>query len=158
GLTRAPGQTVVGGPYAIDQGTLASNGNYTIAYTGATLGITPRPLTVTADNQSKVELTPDPVFTWQVTAGNVGFGDLPSGALTRTPGDTVGTYPITQGTFTFGSNYALTFVNGELAIQPRPTGPLPDINITGVGGPGTGGNGSLAGLYSGTPGGGGSAV
>ena len=39
-----PGETVSGGPYAINQGTLAANGNYTIGFTGGTLTITPAPL------------------------------------------------------------------------------------------------------------------
>ncbi len=47
-LTRTPGETVAGGPYAIAQGTLASaNGNYTISYTGNNLTITAKPITIT---------------------------------------------------------------------------------------------------------------
>ncbi len=38
---RTPGETVSGGPYAITQGTLAADGNYTIQFTGSTLTITP---------------------------------------------------------------------------------------------------------------------
>ena len=43
-LSRAPGETVVGGPYAISQGSLASS-NYIIDYTGADFTITPAALT-----------------------------------------------------------------------------------------------------------------
>jgi hypothetical protein len=151
-LTRTAGETVAGGPYAILQGTVsnANNPNYTITYVGAALTVTARPITVTADSLSKVELLPDPAFTWQLTSGTVVFGDLPTGALTRDPGESPGTYAITQGTFTFGTNYALTFVDGVLTITPRPTNPFPPI----AGGtPGNGGNGVLAGLYSPTGGG-----
>ena len=39
-LSRTPGETVAGGPYAIGQGTLGAGGNYTISFTGANLTIT----------------------------------------------------------------------------------------------------------------------
>jgi MBG domain (YGX type)/YDG domain len=45
-LTRVSGETVHGGPYAIGQGSLASNGNYTISYTGNYLTIAPATLTL----------------------------------------------------------------------------------------------------------------
>src|SRR5262249_7226073 len=46
-LARTAGETVAGSPYAINQGTLAANSNYTISFTGNTLDITPATLTVT---------------------------------------------------------------------------------------------------------------
>jgi hypothetical protein len=46
-LSRAAGQTVTGGPYAITQGTLAADGNYTIQFTASTLTITPATPVVT---------------------------------------------------------------------------------------------------------------
>ena len=48
------------GGYAISQGTLAADSNYTISFTGNTLTITPAPLTVTANAQTKVYGTKDP--------------------------------------------------------------------------------------------------
>ena len=36
-LARAAGETVLGSPYAITQGTLAADSNYTIHFTGSTL-------------------------------------------------------------------------------------------------------------------------
>ena len=45
-LTRAAGETVHGGPYTISQGSLASNGNYTINYTPNFLKITPATITL----------------------------------------------------------------------------------------------------------------
>jgi hypothetical protein len=41
GSLARPGETVAGGPYAITRGTLASDRNYTIQFTGSTLTITP---------------------------------------------------------------------------------------------------------------------
>src|SRR6185503_11515770 len=63
-LQRAAGETVAGGPYAIGQGTLASNTNYTIAFTGASLTITPAPLTVTAEAKNKEYGAADPPLTY----------------------------------------------------------------------------------------------
>ena len=62
-LARAQSGTLAGeqvGDYAITQGTLAADSNYTIAFTGSTLTITPAPLTVTANPQTKVYGTDDP--------------------------------------------------------------------------------------------------
>ena len=65
-LARAEAGALAGeqaGGYAISQGTLAANSNYTISFTGNTLTITPAPLTVTADAQTKVYGTNDPTLT-----------------------------------------------------------------------------------------------
>ena len=62
-LARAKSGTLAGeqaGGYAITQGTLAADSNYTIPFTGSTLTITPAPLTVTANPQTKVYGTADP--------------------------------------------------------------------------------------------------
>ncbi|MEK7499630.1 MAG: MBG domain-containing protein, partial [Patescibacteria group bacterium] len=50
-LARASGENV--GAYAINQGTLVSNSNYTLIYTGANLVITAKPITVTAVANTK---------------------------------------------------------------------------------------------------------
>jgi hypothetical protein len=123
-LARAAGETVAGGPYAITQGTLAANGNYTISFTGSTLAITKAVLTVTADAKTKVYGAADPAF----TATDAGFvnGDTAAalgGTLifTRAPGETVGTYLITPSGLT-SSNYTITFNPGTLTITaPAPT-------------------------------------
>jgi hypothetical protein len=52
GLSRALGKNV--GSYAISQGALASNSNYSIQYTGANLDITPYAMTISALAQSRV--------------------------------------------------------------------------------------------------------
>ena len=44
-LTRNPGESVLGGPYAILQGSLAADSNYTISFTGNNLTITPARVT-----------------------------------------------------------------------------------------------------------------
>src|SRR5207237_325162 len=68
-LDRAAGEDV--GSYAIGQGTLAADSNYTLAFTGNVLSITARPVTVTADATSKVYGDLDPALTYQITNGSL---------------------------------------------------------------------------------------
>jgi len=53
-----------------------------------------------------------------VTGGALVNADSFTGALTRAPGDTVGTYAIQQGTLSLGTNYSLTYVGANLTITP----------------------------------------
>jgi hypothetical protein len=124
GLTRAPGEHVAGSPYAITQGTLAADSDYTIAFTGNSLSITPATLTVTADAQTKTYGDADPALTYKITTGNLVGSDSLSGALSRDLGENVGTYAIKQGSLSAGSNYTLTYVVASLQINPR------DITVT----------------------------
>ncbi len=117
-LTRVAGASV--GTYAIQQGTLALSGNYTLSYVGADLTITPRPLAVKADDKTKVLGAVDPALTYTITSGNLVAGDTFSGALTRAAGETVGSYAITQGTLALSANYALSFTPGTLKITYAP--------------------------------------
>ncbi len=122
GLARAAGETV--GIYAITQGTLAATPNYLIDFTGANLAITPAPLEVVANPQTKVYGDPDPALTFAATGfrlGDTAAGVL-SGALARAAGETVagGPYAIVQGTLAANPNYAIRFTGAGLAISPRP--------------------------------------
>jgi hypothetical protein len=96
----------------------ADAGNYTLLNITAatTANITPKPITVTADAKTKVVGQPDPPLTYSVTSGSLAAGDAFSGALTRAPGENVGSYAIGQGTLAAGSNYAMTFVGANLTI------------------------------------------
>ncbi len=131
GLKRAPGETVAGGPYAITAGTLKSNSNYTIAFTGNTLTITPATLAVTASAQTKVYGSADPALTYAVNG--LQFSDTAAGvltgALTRVAGETVvgSPYAIQQGTLAANTNYALAYTGANLTI----TAATPTISVTG---------------------------
>jgi filamentous hemagglutinin family protein len=113
------------GPYALTPtGANFGSGaaaNYAITFADGVLTITPRPINVTADNQTKVYGQPDPALTFTAATVN---GDVLNGALARTPGETVpgGPYAITQGTVTSANNpnYLITFTNGQLVITPAP--------------------------------------
>gem|GEM_PF-5799477 len=133
GLSRVAGETAAGGPYAINQGTLA-NPNYTISYAGNTLAITPAALHVVANPQSKLFGTNDPALTFGV-AGLVnnpalGINDTAatvlSGALTRVSGESAlgGPYAITQGSLVANGNYTLGYTRNNLIITGVAVAPV----------------------------------
>ncbi|MBY0578964.1 MAG: hypothetical protein K2P57_07960 [Burkholderiales bacterium] len=117
---RAAGENV--GVYAINQGSLASNANYTIAYTINNLGITPAALTVAANAATKVAGAVDPLLSY--TATGLKFADTPAlvltGGLVRVTGEAAGTYAINQGTLLANANYALNFVPANFDITAAP--------------------------------------
>ena len=135
-LARAAGEDV--GSYAIDQNTLAANANYTVAYTGNNLGITPAALNVAANHQNKLFGTSDPALTYGVTGlvnnPALGIADsaatVLSGALTRVPGESAlgGPYAITQGSLAANSNYTLGFTPNNLIITGAAAEPVLGFN------------------------------
>jgi hypothetical protein len=121
-LVRAGGNTVAGSPYAITQGTLVANSNYTLTFTPSTFTITPYAISVTADPQTRVYGVADPTLTYTyspLTNGDTAAGVF-SGALVRAGGNTVAgsPYAITQGTLTSNSNYTISFTPSTLSITP----------------------------------------
>ena len=123
-LGRAPGQNV--GFYAITLGTLSINdgnsgNNYNLSFVSNNFEIKKRPISIKADPKTKTFGDPDPVFTYQITSGSLAFSDMFTGALTRDPGELVGTYAIKIGTLAIndgngGNNYTLTFTGDNLTI------------------------------------------
>src|SRR5439155_1011598 len=126
-LARDPGSNV--GMYNITQGTLALNANYNLTFTtGVKFEIKKRPVQVTADaGQFKIYGDSDPTLTYAITSGSVVTGDSFSGMLSRDPGNNVGTYAITLGTLSLGTNYDLTLAPGStFEIKKRPVTVTPD--------------------------------
>ncbi len=116
---RESGETVAGSPYTISATLVAAEGvlsNYTVTNTSADFTINLRPITVTADDKSKVVGASDPALTYTVTSGSTAFDDAFTGNLVRDAGEIVGTYPIRQGTLALNANYDLTFINGTFTI------------------------------------------
>lgn len=95
--------------------------NYTLTQpTGVKANITKAAITVTADNKSMRKDTAVPALTYTVTAGELFAGDTLTGALACTAnGKTVGTFDITQGTLSAGSNYNMTFKKGTLTVNDK---------------------------------------
>jgi len=124
GLARVAGENV--GTYEILQGTLKIDDgnigdNYTINFVSANLTITPRPITITADDKEKTIDAPDPVLTWQITSGSLAFTDKITGVLERESGEDAGVYKILIGSLKIddgnnGKNYNLKFEEGTFNI------------------------------------------
>lgn len=113
--------------------TGAAAGNYTVTLSGQTLAdIFARAITVTADPKTKVAGTADPALTYTITNGSLVSGDSLTGALTRAPGETAGSYAIGQGTLNASTNYVLTFVGSTLTITPEAVQPEPPLPPSGA--------------------------
>jgi hypothetical protein len=108
------------GSYAITASG-AVDPNYTISYTAGTLTVTPAPLTVTANNQTKVYGQANPALT--VSYSGFVNGDTsaslttqPTVSTTATTTSPVGTYAITASG-AVDPNYAISCVAGSLTIN-----------------------------------------
>ncbi|MGX5681979.1 MBG domain-containing protein [Schumannella luteola] len=118
-LSREPGENV--GSYEITRGTLSAGANYEIvSFSSGTFTITPRPLTVTLGDASKVYGNVDPALLAEITGGSLVGSDQLSGTPERAAGEDVGEYAIGGGSISAGANYEITFVEGILTIDPRP--------------------------------------
>ncbi|MGL2994952.1 MBG domain-containing protein [Flavobacterium sp. TSSA_36] len=129
-LTRVAGENT--GNYAITQGNLSAGSNYTITYVSKDFAITAKPITVTADaSQTKVYGTANPVYSYTVSPSLVS-GDSFTGTLTRTAGENIGNYAITQGNLSAGSNYNITYVSKDFTITAKPITVTADASQTKV--------------------------
>jgi len=95
--------------------------NYSISFVNGTLSITPAPLTITADNHSRLYGAANPALT--ATYSGLVNGDT-SSAVTglqlsspATSGSNVGAYPIIPSGAS-AANYAITYSNGTLTVNP----------------------------------------
>ncbi|MEJ0041156.1 MAG: MBG domain-containing protein [Rhizomicrobium sp.] len=132
--TRAAGENV--GGYAVSQGTLAPNANYTIvSYTGGNLAITPAPLVVRADSDSRAYGDANPAWIAPGQAAHYtisGFvrgdegGATPTAlgsvdfATAATAASPVGPYAITGSNGVLvgpaAGNYVLQYASGQLLV------------------------------------------
>jgi filamentous hemagglutinin family protein len=109
-LSRTAGENVVGSPYAITQGTLNANSNYSITgFTSNNLVVTPAPLTVAGIPATKVLGTIDPLLKY--TVAGLKYSDTAdavlAGALARDVGETIGSHTVNNGTLALvSSNYS----------------------------------------------------
>ena len=82
--------------------------------------INPKPITVKAEDKTKVQGEADPVLTY--ISDDLADGDKLEGALAREAGEKPGTYKITQGDLN-NKNYKITFVGATLTITEKKAGP-----------------------------------
>jgi hypothetical protein len=114
-LKRVTGENV--GEYVISQDTTLANSNYTVTFNNGKYTITPKAITVSADDLSKIYGQTDASLTYTAT-GLVG-NDTLSGSLKRVSGENVGEYVISQDTTLSNSNYTVTFTDGKYTITPK---------------------------------------
>ena len=119
-LTRAPGENVAGGPYSITQGSLASSGNYVMAFINGRLAITPADLLVRANDLTRDVAVPNPPFS--ASYSGFVFGESPAslaGALNfftpATATSPAGRYVITPSGLS-AANYAIRYAAGTLEV------------------------------------------
>ena len=126
-LERAPGETV--GVYPIMQGTIDS-ANYDITFIPSIFWIKPAPLTVTAEDKSKIYGQENPELTAVVTGFKfedtlvTDTGNDISLVTPATATSGVGVYPIIPSGLTLpdndqgNKNYTVHYVEGTLAVTP----------------------------------------
>ncbi|HEX4183406.1 MAG TPA: YDG domain-containing protein, partial [Caulobacteraceae bacterium] len=150
--------------------TGADAGDYTLSVPSTTTAsITPRPVTIDANDVGKLQGQIDPPLTFTIASGSLVAGDQVQGALVRTPGEAAGDYDIGQGSLGLSANYALTFVDGLFTIAaPTPiaapvapanaegsnasNGPSSFSSLSTTGLPGTGLSGTETGTATAPPG------
>ncbi|MFA6463036.1 MAG: MBG domain-containing protein [Candidatus Shapirobacteria bacterium] len=126
-LTRTTGENV--NNYIITASNAAST-NYFIFFEPGTFTINAKPITVTADVQTKERGTSDSTLTY--TNSPLVIGDTLSGSLTRVIGEEVGAYLITQGSLNAGTNYVINFIENNLTIIDTITPTLSFYTVSGT--------------------------
>ena len=104
------------------RGSLSAGKNYNITFISAWFKIDKRPVTITADPQRKQLGDPEPALTFVITDGQLVNGDMFSGSLARTPGESAGVYPVGQGSLYLSDNYELAFVGSTFSIYDSADG------------------------------------
>jgi len=112
--------------------TATGAGNYAGSTGSGSFTIDPCPVSVKADDKSKLAGETDPTLTYTATPPLFGSNTF-TGALTRAAGESEGTYAITQGTLAAGSNYAISFTPGVFTIESNDD-TVYEIGDTGPGG------------------------
>ncbi len=119
--------------YPITQGTLAAK-NYTITFVPGTLSVTPAPLTITANNESKVAGSANPPLTFTPTGLVNGdtvssLSTQPTLTTTATTTSVAGYYPITASG-AVDPNYSITYAPGTLDVTSAVTGTATKTTLT----------------------------
>src|SRR5207244_2221048 len=103
-------------------GTLTA-GNYSFTFVDGTLTITKAPLSVTANDKTRLYGDPNPALDGVITGIKNGDNITATYATTATPASAVGTYPIVPTLVDPGGklgNYTVTSTNGTFTVNPAP--------------------------------------
>lgn len=100
--------------------TILGGLNYNNLILNSSLKINPKQIIITVTSLNKVYGDPDPTFTYKSNIDVAALGGVFTGVLTRTAGETFGIYNYLIGTFSAGSNFAITIANCGLTILKKP--------------------------------------
>jgi Tol biopolymer transport system component len=124
------GANLAAGSYAM-AAAYSGDATYTASSNGLTQGVTPAPVTVTADSFSRFYGQANPTFTISVTglvngdpSSSLGTPSLGTAATRTSP---AGTYSIVPSGLS-NLNYAITYVNGTLTVLAAPTATILSAN------------------------------
>jgi hypothetical protein len=133
-FTTLAGKTSGVGSYAITARAVAAEAvlrNYDVTLVDGTLTVTKAPLTVTANDATKLYRASNPAFTGVPTGLKNGDQVTVTYSTTATTDSQVGSYPITPAVSGAAlANYNLTTVNGTLRVMYGWDGFLQPINDT----------------------------
>ena len=125
------------GRYGITIGSLRVTGpenasisdSYAVSFIGDALTVTPRPLTVTANDATRMVGRPNSSLSYTVQEGGLLFGDRLTGRLSTlaTAQSPIGRYPIEQGSLASSPNYSLTYTPGTLTVVAGNLTPLTQV-------------------------------
>ncbi|WP_158607328.1 MBG domain-containing protein [Rhodohalobacter sp. SW132] len=104
---------------AISGGADANNYDLQTTAGQASANISPRPITIAADEAIVIYGDNDPTLTYKITSGSLVDGDVFTGELNRTAGLDAGMYSIEQHTLSAGSNYEITYQTADFEITLR---------------------------------------
>jgi len=128
--------------------TYSGDSNYPAATFNITLKVTPRPVTITADNKTRPINTANPTLTGTITNLVPGQSITATYSTTAVTSSPAGTYPIIpaylMGPGVKASNYTITEVNGTLTVTDSGGGNPPGGGNPGGGSGGSGGSFTLA--------------
>ena len=117
-LEREEGESV--GEYAISTKGEEAQGNYTVKFNDAVFNITPKEVTVTAQDDGKVQGDEDPELKAVIEGLVEGDSeDLIKYSLEREEGEEPGDYIITPSGEEAQGNYTVVFVEGTFNITPK---------------------------------------
>ena len=134
------GDLITAGPITI---VITGQGNYEGTITRS-FEITRRPVTITADDASKVFGTSDPESFGVSVADAVNDGFEFQYSVVREAGENIGEYAIVPtGAAEQGKNYTVTYVSGIFTITPAGSNIVENVNIAGADG--------LTKVYDGAP-------
>ena len=119
------GTILPAGPGQVLTVSITATNDYNAGFATTTINVLPAPLTVTANNTSKVAGQANPTFTAQFSGfvngdGPANLGGMLTFTTEASASSPPGQYPITPGGLT-SANYAITYVNGTLAVTSTST-------------------------------------